>query len=385
MNFRNIFISILFINTLHGASGDVVIDIIQPSGLRKGTLLTPANNFYIGFDGSGNLITKAGSGSGASWGSITGTLADQTDLSTALSGKEPSITAGTSSQYWSGDKTWQTLDAASVGLGNVENTALSTWAGSASITTLGTITTGTVPAANVSGLGGAAQLNVGTTAGTVAAGDDNRFHSAVTIDASLIDILDITGQDISAIDLGADKLWFWDDSEGKMRPLDLGTGLSISGTTLNASGGGSGHTIEDDGTPMTARAALNFTGSGVTVTDDSMNDATVIDIAAASSATASVNVQTGTSYTLQLSDAGKVVVFTHADPVTVELPDEDSVTWPANTQFVVAQYGAGAVTVAGEDDAEINGAASVENYGQYKAMSFIRVGADEWFAMGAKD
>ena len=43
------------------------------------------------------------------WGDIVGTLSDQTDLDTALSGKEPSITAGTTSQYWRGDKTWQTL------------------------------------------------------------------------------------------------------------------------------------------------------------------------------------------------------------------------------------------------------------------------------------
>jgi len=34
-----------------------------------------------------------------------------------------------------------------------------------------------IPAANVSGLGGAAMLSVGATAGTVAAGDDSRFHS----------------------------------------------------------------------------------------------------------------------------------------------------------------------------------------------------------------
>jgi len=38
--------------------------------------------------------------------------------------------------------------------------------------------------------------------------------------------------------------------------------------TIAASGGGSGHTIKDEGTPLTARAALNFVGSGVTVTDD---------------------------------------------------------------------------------------------------------------------
>jgi len=56
---------------------------------------------------------------------------------------EPTITAGTSAQYWRGDKSWQTLDKSAVGLGSVENTALSTWAGSTNITTLGTVTTGT--------------------------------------------------------------------------------------------------------------------------------------------------------------------------------------------------------------------------------------------------
>lgn len=44
------------------------------------------------------------------WGSITGTLSSQIDLSNALNGKEPTITAGTTSQYWRGDKTWQTLN-----------------------------------------------------------------------------------------------------------------------------------------------------------------------------------------------------------------------------------------------------------------------------------
>ena len=45
---------------------------------------------------------------------------------------------------------WDTVTKTDVGLSAVENTALSTWAGSPAITTLGTIATGTVPAANVS-------------------------------------------------------------------------------------------------------------------------------------------------------------------------------------------------------------------------------------------
>ena len=38
-------------------------------------------------------------------------------------GYEPAITAGTTAQYWRGDKTWQALNKAAVGLGNVDNTS----------------------------------------------------------------------------------------------------------------------------------------------------------------------------------------------------------------------------------------------------------------------
>lgn len=71
-----------------------------------------------------DLLT-AGAGS-AAWGFITGTLSSQTDLNAALTAKEPTIAAGTTVQYWRGDKTWQTLDKAAVGLGNVENKSSST-------------------------------------------------------------------------------------------------------------------------------------------------------------------------------------------------------------------------------------------------------------------
>lgn len=46
-----------------------------------------------------------------------------TATQTALNAKENSITAGTTSQYYRGDKTFQTLDKTAVGLGNVDNTS----------------------------------------------------------------------------------------------------------------------------------------------------------------------------------------------------------------------------------------------------------------------
>lgn len=44
-------------------------------------------------------------------------------LSAGLAVKESLISTGTTAQYWRGDKTWQTLNKAAVGLGNVDNTA----------------------------------------------------------------------------------------------------------------------------------------------------------------------------------------------------------------------------------------------------------------------
>jgi hypothetical protein len=68
------------------------------------------------------------------------------------------------------DPSWLTsLAKAKVGLGSVENTALSTWAGSGNITSLGTISSGTVPVARVSGLAASATIDT-TNAANISSG-----------------------------------------------------------------------------------------------------------------------------------------------------------------------------------------------------------------------
>lgn len=62
------------------------------------------------------------------------------------------------------------------------------------------------------------------------------------------------------------------------------TDLTDGGTTtLHSHSGGSGHVIQEEGTPLTARANLNFVGADVTATDDAGNNATIITIASAGS------------------------------------------------------------------------------------------------------
>jgi hypothetical protein len=56
---------------------------------------------------------------------LAGDLGGTADLPTVpgLTAKEPTVTPGTSVQYYRGDKTWQTLDKTAVGLANVDNTS----------------------------------------------------------------------------------------------------------------------------------------------------------------------------------------------------------------------------------------------------------------------
>jgi hypothetical protein len=62
---------------------------------------------------------------------------------TSIDGNAATVTDGVYTTGSYSDPTWLTITKSKVGLGNVENTALSTWAGSTNLTTLGTITSGT--------------------------------------------------------------------------------------------------------------------------------------------------------------------------------------------------------------------------------------------------
>jgi hypothetical protein len=57
--------------------------------------------------------------------------------------------------------------------------------------------------------------------------------------SSASDILGVSGANITGVDATADRIVFWDDSASALKYLEAGSGLSISGTTMTASGGAS--------------------------------------------------------------------------------------------------------------------------------------------------
>jgi len=91
------------------ASGNLEYSTPTGGGDVTGAASSVNNNIAV-FDGTTGKVIKDG---GETIASINSTIA----------GKEPIITAGTTGQYFRGDKTFQTLDKAAVGLGNVDNTS----------------------------------------------------------------------------------------------------------------------------------------------------------------------------------------------------------------------------------------------------------------------
>ena len=68
------------------------------------------NTLYRWVDGAYHFFTTTS----VPWGNIDGVLTNQTDLMAVLNGKQPLITAGTTVQYYRGDKTFQTLNTTAV-------------------------------------------------------------------------------------------------------------------------------------------------------------------------------------------------------------------------------------------------------------------------------
>jgi hypothetical protein len=89
---------------------------------------------------------------------------------------------------------------------------------------------------------------------------------------------------------GADRILFYDDSASAWANLTVGTNLSITGTTLNASAGAGGYTeIQEEGSALTARSKINFVGDGFTASDDAGNTRTNVTLDATLNALASYN------------------------------------------------------------------------------------------------
>ena len=97
-----------------------------------------------------------------------------------------------------------------------------------------------------------------------------------------------------------------------------------------------------------------------------------------------INAQTGTTYTLVLTDADKLVTLDNGAAITLTVPTNASVAFPVGTVVAGAQLGAGLVSIAGATGVTINGVTPGDeaSAGQWSTWSLTKLATDTWLASG---
>ena len=97
-----------------------------------------------------------------------------------------------------------------------------------------------------------------------------------------------------------------------------------------------------------------------------------------------INAQTGTTYTLALADANKLVTLDNGAAITLTVPTNASVAFPVGTVIACAQLGAGLVSLAGDTGVTINGTVpgAEASAGQWATWSLTKLATDTWLASG---
>ena len=108
---------------------------------------------------------------------------------------------------------------------------------------------------------------------------------------------------------------------------------------------------------------------------------------ASGSAGVEINAQTGTTYTLVLADAGKLVTLDNGAAITLTVPTNATAAFPVGTVIALQQLGAGAVDVVGDTGVTINGTApgseSLTDAQYLTTAALTKHATDTWTLTGA--
>jgi hypothetical protein len=264
-------------------------------------------------------------------------------------GNAATVTNGVVTTGSYSDPSWLSISKSFVGLGNVENTALSTWAGSSNISTLGTISSGVWQGTSI---------------------------STTYTDAKVTSVNGSTGA-ITNVAL----------TSGKLSQFAATTSAELAGVISDETGSGA----------LVFSNSPTFIGTVVLPSTTSIGDVSSTEIGYLDGVTSSIqtqldsksnliissNVQTGTSYTLVLSDSGKLIETNNAGSNSINVPLDSSVAFSIGTKIDILQTGAGQTTISPVSGVTINSKeGSLKLTGQWSAATLIKRGTNTWALIG---
>ena len=131
--------------------------------------------------------------------------------------------------------------------------------------------------------------------------------------------------------------------------------------------------------------SVNGQTGTVSITPQTLNAAALNTNSKVEAAQAASTLITKTaSYTLALTDAGKMIAVNSSSAATVTIPTNASVAFPVDTEIEIAQFGAGVVSIAGASGVTIRSVDSMVSLsGQYAVAALKKINTNEWLLAGA--
>ena len=95
-----------------------------------------------------------------------------------------------------------------------------------------------------------------------------------------------------------------------------------------------------------------------------------------------INSQTGTSYTLVLSDSNRMVEMSNTSSNTLTIPLDSSVNFPTGSQINVLQTNSGQTSIAGAVGVTVNATPGLKLRAQWSSCTLVKRSANTWVAIG---
>ena len=95
-----------------------------------------------------------------------------------------------------------------------------------------------------------------------------------------------------------------------------------------------------------------------------------------------INAQVGTTYTLALTDQGKLVTLSNAGSIVLTVPNEATIAFPIGSFIDILRYGLGSVTVTPQSPVTLRATPSAILRAQYSGATLVKIASDEWSLVG---
>lgn len=134
-------------------------------------------------------------------------------------------------------------------------------------------------------------------------------------------------------------------------------------------------------TGTSTSADLGLDQSLLVITESQVTNL-VTDLAAKAPLAYAINAQSGTTYTLALTDTQSLIEITNSSAITVTVPTNSSVAFPIGSSITILQAGAGQITVTPASGVTLNYTPGNKFRAQWSSATLMKRATNSWVLFG---